>query len=196
MFLFINQEGGSTMNAEARWPLTKEIRDKLIATLTDNLPLLRAKLDISQEEISNLVGISRQTYCSIESKKRSMSWPTYLSLVFFFDCNEKNHNLLRHLGCFPDVLVDSSILNKHDKAMQENADASAEIISMLSKLDKQAIQSLQTVAMVEYARCSKIPGEAVVKAFNGVDFRNPLEPKDKDIAKAMENLKKRNSKNE
>ena len=45
-------------------------------------------------------------------------------------------------------------------------------------------------------RCSKIPGEAVVKAFNGVDFRNPLEPKDKDIAKAMENLKKRNSKNE
>ena len=183
------------MNAEARWPLTKEIQEKLITTLTDNLPLLRAKLDISQEEISNLVGMSRQTYCSIESKKRPMSWQTYLSLVFFFDCNENNHNLLRHLGCYPDVLVDPNIVNSVDNEKKEQMDASAEIIGMLSKLDKQALQSIQTVAMVEYARCSKIPGEVVVKAFNGVDFRNSLATGNKEVGNAINSIKKRNSKN-
>lgn len=36
-------------------------KDKLIEILTDELPVLRAKIGISQGDISNIIGISRQT---------------------------------------------------------------------------------------------------------------------------------------
>ena len=48
-------------------------RDKLIEILTDELPVLRAKIGVSQDDISSIVGISRQTYSAIETKKRTMS---------------------------------------------------------------------------------------------------------------------------
>lgn len=43
-------------------------KDKLIEILTDELPVLRAKIGISQGDISNIIGISRQTYNAIETK--------------------------------------------------------------------------------------------------------------------------------
>lgn len=178
------------MNAVSRWPLTKEIQEGLMSALTDNLPLLRAKLDISQEELSNLIGLSRQTYSSIESKKRSMTWQTYLSLVFFFDSNEQNHNLLRHLGCFPEVLVYKSLDENIGEKKQKKIDTSADIINMLSKLDDQALQSLQTVAMVEYARCTKISGEDAVKAFSGGEFRQSIANQIEDVGNAINRIKK------
>lgn len=48
-------------------------KDSLIDTLIDERPVLCAKLGISQDEISNIIGISRQTYSSIETKKRKIS---------------------------------------------------------------------------------------------------------------------------
>lgn len=44
-------------------------KDKLIEILTDELPVLRAKIGISQGDISNIIGISRQTYNAIETKR-------------------------------------------------------------------------------------------------------------------------------
>ena len=49
-------------------------RGKLIAILTDELPVLWAKIDISQDDISSIIRILRQTYSAIETKKRKMSW--------------------------------------------------------------------------------------------------------------------------
>ena len=59
----------------------KEInKEALVEILTEELPALRAKIGITQEELCAIVGISRQTYSSIETRKRKMSWNTYLSL--------------------------------------------------------------------------------------------------------------------
>jgi DNA-binding XRE family transcriptional regulator len=44
-------------------------KDCLINILTDELPILRAKIGIKQEELSDILGISRQTYSAIETKK-------------------------------------------------------------------------------------------------------------------------------
>jgi DNA-binding XRE family transcriptional regulator len=49
-------------------------QDRLIWLLTDELPVLRARLKISQDELSRRVGISRQTYSLIETKKQKMTW--------------------------------------------------------------------------------------------------------------------------
>lgn len=79
-------------------------RETLIEIMTDNLPALRAKIGLSQDEISNLIGISRQTYCAIETHKRKMSWNTFMSLLFLFWYNEKTKVLVSAIGVFPEEL--------------------------------------------------------------------------------------------
>ena len=93
------------MNSTNKWLLTDEEKDKFIATLTPNLTILRTSAEISQEELANLIGVSRQTYSAIERKVRKMAWSTYLSLVLFYDHNRKTHKLIRQLSIFPKELV-------------------------------------------------------------------------------------------
>jgi len=75
-------------------------RDVLINILTSELPVLRAKMGISQEDISKRVGISRQTYSLIESKKQKMTWVTFMALLAFFENNEGTKQLLNAIGFF------------------------------------------------------------------------------------------------
>ena len=93
------------MDNESKWLLTDEEKDNFIATLTPNLTVLRTKAEISQEELANLIGVSRQTYSAIERKVRRMAWSTYLSLVLFYDHNQKTHKMIRQLSIFPQELV-------------------------------------------------------------------------------------------
>lgn len=70
-------------------------KENLINSLTSSLPVLRASISISQEELAEFIGISRQTYCSLELGKRKMSWNTFLSLFLFFISNEATNTLLK-----------------------------------------------------------------------------------------------------
>lgn len=47
-------------------------RDCLIDILTDELSVLRAKIGIKQEELIDILGISKQTYSAIEIKKEEL----------------------------------------------------------------------------------------------------------------------------
>lgn len=51
--------------------------------------LLRAKLGISQDELAESVGISRQTLSAIEVKKRDISWNVFLSMILYFTLYKK-----------------------------------------------------------------------------------------------------------
>ena len=66
------------------------IKNQLIATLKNDLPVLRARMGLSQEAIADKIGISRQTYSSIETGKREMTWTTFLALVAFFRIMSKH----------------------------------------------------------------------------------------------------------
>lgn len=79
-------------------------KDRLVAALTEELPSLRAKIGITQEELCDIVGISRQTYSSIETKKKKMSWNIYLSLIMFFLHNDKTAPTIEMIGAFPQQL--------------------------------------------------------------------------------------------
>ena len=61
-----------------------------IVQLTDDLPVLRACLGLSQEEVASRIGISRQTYNSIEAQRRPMTWNTCVSLITLFARHEKS----------------------------------------------------------------------------------------------------------
>lgn len=82
----------------------KEYKERLINNLTDMLPVLRAAIGISQEEIARYIGISRQTYCAMEQKKRMMSWNTFLSLVLFFYANDSSQKVLKSREEFLDCV--------------------------------------------------------------------------------------------
>lgn len=81
-----------------------ETREILIERMTDNLPVLRRKLKLSQESLAQIIGSSRYTVMLIETKKRKMTWNTFLSLVLLFDKNEDTAVLLRALEIYTDAL--------------------------------------------------------------------------------------------
>ena len=78
----------------------------MISKLVGELLALRLKLGVSQGEIANMIGISRQTYSSLETRKRKMTWSIFLSLLLVFDYNEQTHDLIHKEGLFPKVLSD------------------------------------------------------------------------------------------
>lgn len=78
-------------------------QDRLILLLTDELPVLRARLRISQDELSRCVGISRQTYSLIENKKQKMTWVTYMAFIAFFQNNAKTKSALMSMGLITEV---------------------------------------------------------------------------------------------
>ena len=93
------------MSDSSKWELTKYQQARFIDALTSELAPLRAKVGISQGDLSTLIGVSRQTYSAIECGKRKMSWNTYLSLVLFYDYNKATHQMLRNMNAFPVELV-------------------------------------------------------------------------------------------
>lgn len=75
---------------EGKWKIDRSYKNICIEMMTENLASLRAKADITQGEISNLIGISRQTYYAIETGQRTMSWntnPGKRTLAYIFQLN-------------------------------------------------------------------------------------------------------------
>ena len=81
-------------------------KDELIKNMTENLPVLRAKLGITQEDLAEKIGISRSTIVSIENKKREMTWNPFLSLILVFTKNEDTNKLLNVMEIYTDELHD------------------------------------------------------------------------------------------
>lgn len=92
-----------------KWVVSPDYKDSYIEVLTENLLPLRTKAEITQEELSAMVGISRQTYYAIETRRRQMSWNTHLSLILFFDTNVATHSMLRDINAYPiDLMIKMS----------------------------------------------------------------------------------------
>lgn len=58
-----------------------KIRDELIMTLTAELPVMRARLGMSQEVMASAIGVSRQTYSAIEVSKVIYQFYQYSMLL-------------------------------------------------------------------------------------------------------------------
>ena len=70
-------------------------KEGLIDKMTVNLPTLRAKANLTQAKLSEMIGVSRQTIVAIESQKRKMSWNTFLACLLVFQNNEETDQLLK-----------------------------------------------------------------------------------------------------
>lgn len=156
------------MEFESKWLLTDEEKDIFIGTLTPNLTVLRTKSEISQEELANLIGVSRQTYSAIERRVRRMAWSTYLSLVLFYDHNQKTHKMIRQLSIFPLELIirfNDGVDYSDYELSSFLGNKSEEIIE---HLDEQAKGAIRAVFMMEYARCTAVSNGAVIGSLSGI----------------------------
>ena len=181
------------MNENGRYEITQKQKIAFIKALTEELEPLRAKAGISQAEIASIIGVSRQTYSSIECRKRLMSWNTYLSLILFFDYNNATHQMLRNINAFPEKMVMN--FNNGEKDIKSKSNGIAGIPqSITEKLDDQALHAIRTVVMVEYARCTNLSGDEAVKAFEGTTIRQTLSDIDIKTEKAIQNIKRQNHK--
>lgn len=84
-----------------RWLVDKTYKDTSIGILSANLAPLRVKAGITQEEISNIIGTSRQTYYAIETGKKEMSWGTYMALVLLFHELDATKDMVDDLRVYP-----------------------------------------------------------------------------------------------
>ena len=66
-----------------------KIRDELIMTLTAELPVMRARLGMSQEVMASAIGVSRQTYSAIETRTKM-----FMALIAVLDMNEATSVML------------------------------------------------------------------------------------------------------
>ena len=79
---------------------TDTSKKELIETLTNELKVLRAKAGITQRELADRLGVSRQTYGMIENKTQDMSWSQFLALTFLFKNSEDTAKILDWTGAY------------------------------------------------------------------------------------------------
>lgn len=84
-----------------KWQINKEYKAISTEILQDNLAALRAKAGINQEELANILGISRQSYYAYETKKQIMNWNTFMATVFFFHKIKSTSMMLNELKVYP-----------------------------------------------------------------------------------------------
>lgn len=80
--------------------LDEYLKERSIENMTKNMVALRTMLHLSQAELAALIGTSRQTLVAIETRKRKMTWNTFLSLLFIFTQNKETASLLEIFGIY------------------------------------------------------------------------------------------------
>lgn len=94
--------------------MTKDEKNTLMKSMSTNLPMLRSKLNLSQEELANLLGVTRQTISSLENGQRKMTWSVFLALILIFFRNEPTKRLLVALNIYTPKLNDFLNISKNN----------------------------------------------------------------------------------
>ena len=84
-----------------RWEVTRDYKDICSSIMQDNLASLRAKAALTQEELANIIGCSRQTYYAVESKQKELSWGMFLALSFFYHNLQATSDMWDDLKIYP-----------------------------------------------------------------------------------------------
>ena len=93
--------------------MNKEQKDAVMNAMATNLSILRSKLNLSQEELAGLLGVTRQTISSFESGQRKMTWSVFLALVLIFFRNEPTKKLLVAFSIYTPELNDYLNISKN-----------------------------------------------------------------------------------
>ena len=150
------------------WEISNEQKQEYIDRLLPQLSSLRAKAGLSQDELSSLVGISRQTYCLTESGARGMSWNTYLSIIMFFDYNVKTHELIRSTGVYPEKLFSYFNPGNDSEDEDESVFSAPMLNEMFGMLGSTGKNMVRLSIACEYARQENLGREKSIDLIRSV----------------------------
>ena len=77
-----------------------EMQKYYIEQMVTYLPAMRQVLKITQKQLAEKIGLTRQTIVSFENRQRPLPWNVYLSLVLFFQQHELSLNMIDKLNLF------------------------------------------------------------------------------------------------
>lgn len=106
-------------------------KDKIVKEFVELLPMLRARLGITQKELGERVGATRQTILFVENKRRQLIWSMFLSLAFLFVMDSRTRPFLMASGVINEEL--SKILFGDTSTLTETTSMLAPDKPMLSK---------------------------------------------------------------
>ena len=78
--------------------MTCNEKSGLCQLMGSNLSTLREKSELTQDELSERLGLSRQTISAIENGKRDMQWSTFASLIMFFASDNELRQIMIAMG--------------------------------------------------------------------------------------------------
>jgi len=82
--------------------------------MASNLSTLRAKANLSQDELADKLGFSRQTISAIEGKRRVMPWSTFSVIALFFSKDDEIKQLMSVMGILDDEVENILSINKRE----------------------------------------------------------------------------------
>jgi len=95
--------------------LDEQTKKDYCKVLSEDLPVLRAKLGITQEELAIRVGKSRNMIAQIETGKREMSWVTFVALSLLFLKNETTAAVFKSLEIFDEKVEKFLMFENHSE---------------------------------------------------------------------------------
>jgi len=75
--------------------MTDAKKQEYISRMVENLPVLRAKLKLTQKDLADIIGVTNYSISGMEKGQRKMTWNTFMSLLPVFQGNEESAELLR-----------------------------------------------------------------------------------------------------
>ena len=82
----------------------RDLKSELYNELIEEMPVLRARLGITQEVLAMKVGSSRQTVNSVENRKRDMTWQLFMAIMAVFNHDETSRKMLSDIPGFNEKL--------------------------------------------------------------------------------------------
>ena len=76
----------------------------------NELPVLRARLGITQEMLAIKVGCSRQTVNAVENRKKEMTWQLFMAILAVFNREESTKKMIDDIPGFNEKL--NMVLNE------------------------------------------------------------------------------------
>lgn len=76
-----------------------------IDLMCDTLPQLRNVLNLTQEDFSKVIGVSRQSVINMEHKEKKLTRFIIISMVSFFSLREKTAEILFQNGLYNNAFV-------------------------------------------------------------------------------------------
>lgn len=94
-------------------------KKKILEEFVDDLPKMRKRLGVSQTDLGNMVGLSRQTISSIERKQIPLTWNNYLAIMMFFCLNSSNIYYFPKNKGYKNYDLLQQVMKANDKSKEE-----------------------------------------------------------------------------